>query len=290
MLDSSKEYLRALREGNYLRFLEWPYVIEQHYRQDNRALNADDVRNLIVYEWVRHGVSGEDIESVAILYAVFMLEPSPLKGGLAWSLTSIVAALYQCMAYISCNVQIQQVETEELSCDEIIELLNTLESGTDLTLFNSMLQKDMQTFLSKSESIEKSKIIDVASHINAITVLRYRAEEYVTLLESIELPKDELQGTRLSLVKKLVEYLGKQTELTDDVQSEIAQYVEKIKEMQPAQVEEDLLNNISPPSLMHKTVGFMVGISARFFSVLKDSFFEQEQPLSLGDFEHVKMP
>ena len=127
----------------------------------------------------------------------------------------------------------------------------------------------MQTqFFQWVEDADKKEVDAVFQKINPVTKPRYLLEDYILHLERIKINQDELYVARLSMAKRFLDYLYKQTELTPEVLEEIAAYVDAIRELHPAKWEEARLDNISPPSTLGNTWRWVTGIGMGFFSVV----------------------
>ena len=271
MLTSSYEYLKALREGNYLRFLEWPKFIVEHYKGDDRSQDADDTINLIVFEWLNNGYSEEDAKKTALLFAVYELETKPLKSDLAYAVTAISIAAFQCMMYHVNKLQDKFLTKEKMTSQKISTLMSGIIVGLDKSNFDDLLQKQRVSFFSWVAGIDSTKVEKARLQISPIADLRYLAEEYITNLEASKLITDALKSSRLSVVKRLAQYLNEQTELTVQVKDEIEAYVTKIREMKPADSENGYLLRLSPLTLEESTWTFMTKLGISFFNLLQPS-------------------
>lgn len=284
MLSSSKEYLQALREGKYLLFLEWPQFIAELYKDGDNPQDADDTVNLLVFEWLNNGYCEDDAKKIALLYAVSDLPAKPLKNNLSYAITAISIAVFQCMTYQGNNVQSRFFSQEKKSRGQIKKLMNdpieywdesTLIS-LDVSAFQDLLAKQQVTFFTWVDSMPSKEIENACEQIRPLAELRYLAEEYSTQLEISKITNDPLKSSRLSLVKRLVLYLNGQSELTSSVKAELELYVNKIREMQPADFEKEYLLTISPLSF-DKTWQLITSLGLSFFKMM-----QPRQPIVLS--------
>ncbi|HAU1604539.1 TPA: hypothetical protein JBJ19_06760 [Legionella pneumophila] len=269
MLSSTKEYLQALRDGKYLLFLQWPKFIAEYYGKNDKNQEADEMVNLIIFEWLNNGFCEEDIKKFAILYAVHEMESRPLREGLSYALTTISIALFPCMVYLTNNLQKHYINSKKLSSKEVLQLMTMNNTYLEKRQFVELLGQEQDKFFTWVKESDPSAIYKAFDQIYSVTYLKYLIEDYLNLLESAHLPNDQLKSSRISLIIRLAKYFNEQTELTQDVLDEIAVYVKKLWEMQPAEFEEEFLKKISPLSFIDNTVRILTGLSARFFSILQ---------------------
>ncbi|AMP88546.1 Lpg0393 family guanine-nucleotide exchange effector [Legionella pneumophila] len=269
MLSSTKEYLQALRDGKYLLFLQWPKFIAEYYGKNDKNQEADEMVNLIIFEWLNNGFCEEDIKKFAILYAVHEMESRPLREGLSYALTTISIALFPCMVYLTNNLQKHYINSKKLSSKEVLQLMAMNNTYLEKRQFVELLGQEQDKFFTWVKESDLSAVYKAFDQIYSVTYLKYLIEDYLNLLESAHLPNDQLKSSRISLIIRLAKYLNEQTELTQDVLDEIAVYVKKLWEMQPAEFEEEFLKKISPLSFIDNTVRILTGLSARFFSILQ---------------------
>ncbi|HIC7357767.1 TPA: Lpg0393 family guanine-nucleotide exchange effector [Legionella pneumophila] len=269
MLSSTKEYLQALRDGKYLLFLQWPRFIAEYYGKNDKNQEADEMVNLIIFEWLNNGFCEEDIKKFAILYAVHEMESRPLREGLSYALTTISIALFPCMVYSTNNLQKHYISSKKISGKEVIQLMAMNNAYLEKRQFVELLGQEQDKFFTWVKEADSSAVYKAFDQIYSVTYLKYLIEDYLSILESARLPNDQLKSSRISLIIRLAKYLNEQTELTQDVLDEIAVYVKKLWEMQPAEFEEEFLKKISPLPFIDNTVRILTGLGARFFSILQ---------------------
>lgn len=135
MLSSSSEYIQALREGNYLRFLEWPQFIVHHYATANYTQDADDTLNLLIFEWLNNGFCEDDMKHLVILYAVHDMESRPLRENLSYAVIAISIAAFQCMVYQKNNLQAHYLCKDKMNIKEITTFMKSKTVHMDNALF-----------------------------------------------------------------------------------------------------------------------------------------------------------
>ena len=271
MLTSSIEYLQALRNGNYLRFLEWPQFIAQHYADPNYTIGADETVPLIIFEWLNNGFCEEDIKHMAVLDVVQELDSSPIRGRLSYAFTSLSLALISCMVYQSTNTQSNFIKQGTVTSKVVCELMQKQSALIDESQFAEQQQIALNRLMHYKEISERKVVARAFEQINSITQFRYLTEDYISTLENTQIAEDKLRTSRISMLKSLAHYLNEQMEYTDQVKEEIGLYVTQLWAMNPADFEEEYLNNISSYSFVANFWKMAVTYGLKFFSILQPS-------------------
>lgn len=279
MLASTKEYLQALREKKFLVFLEWPQFVAEHYK-DVKPQDADTMLNLLIFEWLNDGYSESDVKLVAFLYAASKANSGLLQSNLEYAFTSIVIVALQCMVYHNNNLHLSLVSSEKISSEQINKLVNNAVVNLKKSTFEGILQVQQDKFFTWVGEIDELEAQKIGYQISLIADLRYLTEQYITDLELTTLIDDLLKPARLSLIRRLAQYLNEQYEMTPSVKEAIGVYVNKIREMQPALFEEDYLLNLSPLSFIGNTWRMVTGLGLGFFSLMQPPQSVKEQPKS----------
>lgn len=277
MLTSSIEYLKALREGKYLQFLEWPQFLAQHYSNKDEDIDADETLNLIIFEWLNNGFCEEDAKRMALLTVVHDLESRPIRANLSYVFVSLSIAVFHCMIYQSKNVQQYYLVNEKLTRNEVSQLMKKQSIHLSESAFLEQEQIEKDKFNSWIETIDGSLVTEAFNHIDSITKFRYLTDDYITALET-PIPNDVLRTSRISVLKSLAKYLNEQTEYTQAVKEEMELYVKQLWAMQPAEFEEHYLKEISPLSFADNALKFVIDYGLKFFSIIQPS-----APLAIND-------
>lgn len=267
MLSSSKEYLQALRDGKYLLFLEWPIFISEHYKMADDSQDADDTVNLIAFEWLNNGFCEEDAKKLALLSAVHDLPIRPLRGNLSYAIISLSIAVFQCMVYQNNNLQALYMSNDKMNRKQVMKFMSS--KAVEKATFVDYLQIEQEKFdqwVSEADAKVVEKIFD---RIYQVTGVIHCVDDYLTQLQGTDLPGDQLKPSRVSLIIRLFKYLNEQKEMTAEVKDEIAVYVNKIREMHPADFEDEYLKEISPPSFIDTTLRLVNSLSVSFFNILQ---------------------
>lgn len=266
MLSSTFEYLKALREENYLLFLEWIDFIMQKYTKNSETLSTDDLLNFLIFEWINNDYSEEDAKKLSLLYAVYELETKPLKGKLDYALNTISVALFLCMIIEKENLNTQFFADNSVTAQEINLLVKQNVARVDPFLYKESLDMMQNLFFYWVKIADKKKVDAIFNKISLITQPRYFVEEYILYLEQKKDSQDDLHAARLSMAKRFFAYLNEQMEWTQAVKEEVIAYVNAIRELHPNKEENVLLTRIAPPSTLTNTWRWVTGIGMGFFS------------------------
>lgn len=279
MLASSQEYLQALRNENYLLFLEWPQFIASHYAMDKVLQDADTTVNLLVFEWLNHGFCRDDVKLFAIIFAVNDIKCRPLRGNLAYSMIALSIALFQCMVYQNHQIASHYLSKKKLTRLEIEQLMKDNSHYLTKALNEEYLRLEQAQFLKWTQESSLEQINKAFIQINNVTQLRYLVDEYLVKVESNPDEKDVFQSIRLSVIKRLASYLNEQMQLSDEVREELLLYVSKLRELNPKSYEEEYLRNLSPVIL--EPWKLITDIGLKFFKILQPSSEEATLHLEL---------
>ena len=267
MLKSSGEYLNALREGNYLLFLEWPRFVVEHYNPTNSfAQNGDELIELLAFEWLCHGYLEGDAKRVALLYKLHEAEPKILPADLDYALVCITITLFQCMIYQNTKVHSKFFGQEKKTKKEIIAVMNA--HSIEPAHFETSLKEQQTQFKEWVGLVTDSQLNLLIGHIEAILKLRNSINNYLDELEKISTEPEPLRGSRISVVKRLAQYLQEQTKLTEEVQLEINTYIAKIRELGPSEWEENYIVTITPVSLTRRALQAMAKVGKLLFQAI----------------------
>ncbi|QEY52650.1 helical bundle domain-containing protein [Legionella longbeachae] len=267
MLSSSSEYLKALREGKYLLFLEWVDFITKKYTHDGYILDADDTTNSLIFEWLNNGFSEEDAKNLARLHAVYDLELKPLQGKLDYAFKTIIVALFLCMVFHKHNLCLHS-DSPNITCREINQLIEQIGKQLSPSLYRSSLIEVQTDFFQWVDNSDKHEVTLIFDKIYAITRLRYLLEDYILHLDHSKKEQDELYTARLSLAKRFLTYIYEQLEFTPKVADQITKYVSALRQLHPGKWEEERLDALSPPSALDNTWRWVTGIGIGFFNLV----------------------
>lgn len=266
MLSSTKEYIKALRDGHFLLFLQWPKFINLKYKRD---LSAEELHMILAYEWLNNAFTEEDARQFTVLLVVNDMDSRPLRGDLSYALMSICSAVLQCMLYVHTHSQDYFIKSDPLTLEQAEALFREHPLDKDKQKFSDLLQEQQKRLDEWTAAVDKTKAQDAYRSIMAFTGLRYLIEEYKDVLSQTSIQNDELKATRLSVVTRFLTYLQDQTDFTPPVKDEIGVYVSKIRELNPAEFEEVYLNQVIPKETSMFSWGFMAKLGLGFFSFLK---------------------
>lgn len=262
MLSSSSEYLMALRERDFLLFLEWPNFVAKKYGRPDAPLGGDALMDCLVFEWLSYGFRDEDIEHMAILYAISELTTLLHSGVLMFQLMTTTTAFFSCTAFHTLNLDDTNFPVG-LNDREIYKFMDekTRIEGGSPDLFNESASLVRHDFLKRTSLINESQVLISCKKIYDINFVLHEVSEYKNKLyrEEDKEKGNNLCYTRLGVVEALLSYLTGRTELGDKPISEINNYVTLLRKTQPKKWEEKYLDKIAPPS-------FMLQVSKTFFT------------------------
>lgn len=271
MFLSSSEYFTALREGNYIGFLRFPLFIEKKYREEGHPFSGDVLADCLLYEWIIHGYCDQVERKIQALYAVYLLDPSPLQDGIwAYYITNLISAFYTCKAYHLNGLPAPSVLAEKMNCKQIDEFMREQLRKLPAGVFKSSIAQIQMDFIKESKKVRKKELNAICLKISAMTELLELVSQYVDHLSinNIQANFKDRYLTRLGLVQRLYAYLNEQTELTDGVYSKINDYVASIREQNPFEWEDPYLKKIVLPTVAEKVWG---GVTYFFQSVVPAS-------------------
>ncbi len=266
MLSSSSEYLEALRVGNYLLFLEWPLFVLKHYSAEGKAEGTDFLMDCLVFEWLKQGSCEQDAQHLALLHAVYEVEPCLLVGQLAFNLMSVYSALFVCMALQTHDLHGHVLPQETLTGPQIITFMNKITENEKGDSHHGIRDE----FIKRSQEVDPILVKTVYKKIHEIRQPILIIEKYIEALawDQREQSDIRLYDARLAIAKGLLVFLRKQEALTDAIRLEIDLSIEAIRQKQPMFWESEYLELLSPPSLKTKALLFVHSLRSRFFEMV----------------------
>ncbi|WP_133136860.1 helical bundle domain-containing protein [Legionella rowbothamii] len=269
MLSSSSEYLMALRERDFLLFLEWPNFVAKKYGKSDEPLGGDALMDCLIFEWLSYGFRDEDIEHMAILYAISELTTLLHSGVLMYQLMTTTSALFSCIAFHTLNLNDTDfpVGVNEREIFKFMDEKTRMGWGSS-SLFSESLSLVRHDFLKRTSLINEAQVLISCKKIYDINFVLHEVSEYKNKLyrEEDKEKGNSLCYTRLGIAEALLSYLKKQTELGDKALSEINNYVMLLRKAQPKKWEEKFLDKIAPPSLLMQVSKTLLTYCAFFFS------------------------
>ena len=268
MLSSSSEYLQALRQRNYLLFLEWPCFLISHYGADLAELSADELTDLLIFEWLNSGYCTDDLQFLAVVHRFSETDSHGLGSNLDYALTVISSAALLCATYHHCGVQDQYRVSLPMSGQDIAAFMALKGSVVDKRFFDEVLAEQQREFSEKIKAISEAELKSLNERINPLLVLRRTVNGYLSALEPVVLSGDELLVSRHSVLKRLAQYLSEHVELNTVVHAEFAIYINKIRELRPEPFEEEYLQTLAPLTVTENPWRFAANLGISFFNLL----------------------
>lgn len=261
---STEEYLHALRQGDYLSALEWLEFLIGRYASSQSEVDADTTLQIAVFELINHGFSQQDLPLIQVLYALLYDAEPPFIGKIAYSGTVLCNAALQYMVYSEHELIPFYLCSESLNIDAVKEWMQRdnkkLDSGRNS---DELMKKYTRMHQLLSSSQKTAKI--VREKIICISNYQFYIENYVAELTKFE-NKGELAAMRLGVASALQNFLKDKTILTSEIAELMTVFINKIREMQPFDWEEDFLSKMLPKPF----VKWLLDSSAqkfRFFAI-----------------------
>jgi len=273
MLNSSVDYIRALRERNYLLFLEWPtFIIKQYCSEDEaQHLGAEALQDLILFEWIRSDCCEQDVRLLVQLYALRRLEQNPLSAQLDYSLTAISVAVIEWMVYQGSGTPMLENDTTG-GCNTKKEIVALVKAFTNRMILNEQVsQRQQALFFQWVDEVTLEQIQQIKRSVEPIVTLRTTVFNYLNALKGHETLSDELKASRTGVVTRLFGYVQDQMALTTQVREELHQYVLKIRGLNPQPFEEPYLSSIAPRRVIDNALHRVAALGLRFFATVLSS-------------------
>jgi hypothetical protein len=281
MLTSSKDYVLALRRGEFLQFLDWPsFIVTTYSKQNHLGVSADELVDLIIFDWLTNGYCEEDLIQFSKLYSVYVLASKPLSGALEYAFMMLFSALVNCMVHASRAPPIRH--KDPYSKDEVVSFMREQSSLWDKLEYDKALKEQQNLFVILAAKVPAKITDSTLQGMLPVLQIRSRVDAYLVRLESAAMPANQLKDARIGVLKRLKAYVNDQVFLTDEVKKEIAIYADKILDLAPEEFERGLINEISPPSL--------AAIAWRFFSTSSINLLHLVQGHSSTSAEPNKQP
>jgi hypothetical protein len=281
MLQTSGEYLQALREGHYLLFLEWPRFISEHYGSRTDLVDANELVELLGFEWLYHGYNEQDGALFAVIYKLCEASTIPASDGsvvpfpaeLEYCIVTMYSVVLRCMAYHSQPEQKLLTLEEELTKAQVLQWM-------EMTCFDSLrnkrvLEKQSALFSSWLDEIPTESLDKIMVKIKPIFVFRDKLISYLDALAHHDQGIDNLKEARIKEANLLLHYLSVQSGLTAKVYLHIRTHLDKLGSLSPQTYEEDYLkamNVLIPMTMLGASWHFVEGVMTSgvgFFNVVR---------------------
>jgi hypothetical protein len=223
MYTSSEEYIKALHEGDILKFLEWPKWLTEHSLNQDYTLDADATLDLLHKEWLRVGYTEKDTTQMAIVFSLLYEPNSLLQSIYEYSASALCGAASQCMVY-------QKILTQKtpLSLDAS---LNPYQKNSQL-----LAESDKTLSVLGNQQIEAIKVAKM--QLRNILLMREMVSSYLTFIKQPQHENDTNLALRRGLAQNLNDALERRTKYDDACRNEIEAYVTKLRKLSPTATEE----------------------------------------------------
>ncbi|MDI9818758.1 MULTISPECIES: helical bundle domain-containing protein [unclassified Legionella] len=242
MNPSTKEYLDALRQGDYLQVLDWLEFIVNHYSVSEG--DADSILQLAIFELIHHDFGPGDFHHIKILYALLEEQEPPFVERVAYNATVLCNAAMQYMVYDKHDLLAFYRSSRQMEFSEIREWMQRDNQLLDMNQNSEELMKQYDC-LSQSVSVVQKEAREVRDKIVYILNCRQLLQSY---LEKLEIAKGEekLAAIRYGLINSLHSFFMEKTVTTAEVMETAAEFISTLKEMDPFPWEKDYLDKLFP--------------------------------------------
>lgn len=267
MLGSTREYLQALRAGNYFLFLDWPRFLGQQYKKSKHVeLNGDDLVDLIIYEWLNNGYGEEDAKLFALVTKLNDKTPKLFSGEQEYALVSLSIAVLHCMIYCHLQLADKLLMKEKKSEEEILRLMNAHSIAEEV--LEPELGRQHALFLQWVESTSTERVEEAFNKLQVLLKFRQLVHDYLEVLENTRVEGDDLRLSRLCVLQRLRHYLDDQVDLGPAVRAKIDVYANKLSELAPQAFEERYLLELSSAPLLKASRRSLFDLGFSFFRLL----------------------
>ncbi len=245
----SDVYIQALRQGDYLRFLQWAPVLIENY--DATSIAAEHLISIATYKWLQAGFTEEDIEHMAIVQAIMNDEHCPVAGYLAYTATFLIAASLQNMVYQANDISDFYLSDSVLGRDEIIRFMER-DNGILTAQENSeQLSQQAKVLSCKADAYQK-EIKTALYHLECLQKPKHVINAYIEALD-VRLKKapDKMMSMRAGVAKALQKQIAEAQD-SETINALIPAYLEKLKALGMPLDEMESFNQIVPVPLSER--------------------------------------
>ncbi|QDP71185.1 hypothetical protein FOG18_00595 [Legionella israelensis] len=118
---SNGGFIQALRQGNYLLFLQWPDFISKRYK----VYDADSLVDLLIFHWIQEEFGDEDIKAAAIMNAIIYDENCLLENEQINAGVNLIVAACQCQVFKKNDLIKHYSVDREMDKEDILEFMKT---------------------------------------------------------------------------------------------------------------------------------------------------------------------
>ncbi|RAP35114.1 hypothetical protein B1207_13480 [Legionella quinlivanii] len=283
---TTKDYLDFLRDGDYLRALDWTAYLEK--KCGVKAGGGDDLLPIGVFELIRYGFCPEDMKHIELLYAAQGV--NLFKGVAGYGCTNLISAALQYMVYFKHQLLMFYATNEDWGSNELWDKAAVIkhmerESPHLSAEANSIqLSTEYEALDKRAQELERevqelkgnSEIQKLRANIESLESYRELCNEYIDLLSKAldslnsgktenqtgeqALPsaqsrarKAEVTAVRLGLVKVLNEDF--RVSMANKINwNKVGLQLDEIKAQQPLDWEFNYLKRLQPPFSLGKAI------------------------------------
>lgn len=266
-------YLQSLRNNNFLHFLDWPNALWQAY--DAESKDADSTIDLLVFTWFNNGFCEADAKKIALLYAFYDSDTLIFPANSEYALISIYTAVLNCMVYQSKQLQQDFICSDVLDVKGVRRFLKSKTADLPEEDFQASWERQHQLFQSWVREVTPGELQQASDNLQSILSRRQTAQNYCDTLSAPPIEGDELKASRQSVVQALLDYLNRLMELNEEASGQINTYIQRIRQLQPADFELEYLDSLVLP--------VDSGVSNGWVNTLLGFFIEEPSPPLRGE-------
>lgn len=251
MYSTTKEYLDALRRGDYLSALKgWSEFLVGRYNASEG--DGDLLLQLSIFELIRNDFSADDFRHIQVLYALLFDYQPPFVERISFNATLICNAAMQYMVFYEHGLLEFYKTQDVMDAKKISAWLSRShpdfpqsKNSDQLMLKYTALNTALSEFMDEAREIRDK--------INYILETQCLLKAYGEKLANVPL-SDDFSPIRLGLIHSLEHYLKDKTMPTMEVLEMITTFGITIKKMDPYAWEKEILDKILPKTGPEKPI------------------------------------
>lgn len=251
-----KDYIQALRSGDYRGFLQWPAFMSKRYG----VHDADSLVDLLIFHWLQEGFCDEDARGIAAVKTLIYAEDCPLKNEQISAGVNLILVACQCLVFKKNSLVQYYCSDRSMGKDEILQLLQSNPHRlSDKENSRQLLQQDgYLNDLARKYSTEIGLLHEKMRILAAM-------DTYMDRLEEDELISVEDKALRRGIVLALQNALNDSEGASGDIQRVIKGYYKRLRCLEIQPWEESYFSPIMVKSWTERLLQVSVQVGTTFF-------------------------
>ncbi|QBS12748.1 hypothetical protein E4T54_08320 [Legionella geestiana] len=241
MLSSTTEYLEALRQGDFLRAVEWVEFVRQRY--PGIVQNSDALLPLCTFELLNKGFTPDDIVHFEVLYAL-LFEEERVFQHLDFDATTLFNAGLQAWVWINAHVASQYYHRSEIPLDAraCLELMQEKPEGWGDAQNNHAIEQTLLVIKARGHG----RGIEVASKIRRVLEVRETLQTYEKhLRDHLAHTPDFAADSRLQALQRTLAAVMEDARV-ETVNARVEALAAELRRLSPRECERVWLDTLSP--------------------------------------------